>query len=222
MFYFYQKILGMINRTIKIIADYREKNSTIPEILAKKKIDFSSANLIVGDYLINEEIIIERKTKDDFVQSLIDNRLFLQCKKIKKYFTYQLLIIEGNPYTTKHKITRNAIKGALLSVTVSWQIPIFYTKDKNETCETLIQIGKQYLQEKKLSLGHKPKPKKHYKQQLFLLQAIPDVGPTLAIRLLEKFKTIKKIINASEKRLEKVSGIGKNKAKRIRKYICSE
>ena len=138
---------------------------------------------------------------------------------MKKYFTYHLFIIEGNPYSTEQNITRQAIKGALLSIAVAWQIPIFYTKDVNETSEILIQIGKQYLQEKKPILRQGRKPKKLYKQQLFLLQSIPDVGATLAIRLLEKFKTIKKIINASEKRLQKVEGIGIEKAKKIREFI---
>ena len=208
-----------MEKTVRIIADNREKRSGIPVLLSKSNIEFSQANLIVGDYLINDEIIIERKTKSDFIQSLLDNRLFTQCLKLKKYFTYHLIIIEGNPYTTEQNISRKAIKGALLSVAVAWQIPIFYTKDKNDTSKILIQIGEKYLQEKKPILRQGRKPKKIYKQQLYLLQSIPDVGYTLAIRLLEKFKTIKKIINASDKRLQKIEGIGKEKSKKIREFL---
>ena len=52
------------------------------------------------------------------------------------------------------------------------------------------------------------------------LESLP--WPGLARPLLEKFKTIKKIINAKQEKLEKVEKIGPKKAAEIKKVTESE
>ena len=97
------------DQNITILADYGEKPSGIPDILLASDIETSISHLQAGDYLINNHILVERKTKEDFVMSLIQNRLFMQCSKLKKKSYYLLLLIEGNPYTTDHDISREAV-----------------------------------------------------------------------------------------------------------------
>ncbi|MBW8051301.1 MAG: hypothetical protein FVQ77_13355 [Cytophagales bacterium] len=130
--------LNPMNLTIK--TDYREKRSGIPDLLIQKNVDVIIIPLPIGDYIINDQIIIERKSAEDFVSSLIHKRLFEQCARLKKSKPqYQddwwcgkhniLFIIEGNPLTTNHNIKKEAIKGAILSILISWQIPVIYTKN---------------------------------------------------------------------------------------------
>ena len=69
---------------IKITCDFRERHSGIPKLLADKKFDISFSSLIAGDYIIHNQIIVERKTAKDIIQSILDNRLFEQCSKLKK------------------------------------------------------------------------------------------------------------------------------------------
>lgn len=206
-------------KEVKILADYREFQSGIPTLLLNKQIEITLKNLEAGDYLINDQILVERKTKEDFVLSLMNNRLFNQCLKLKRSLKYPLLIIEGNPYNTNHKINRQAVKGALLSVSVAWQIPVFFSKNVEETAELLIMAGKQMLQEKMLILRKGYKPKKQKNHQLYFLQGLPAVGPSLAYRLLLHFGSIEKIIKATEKQLLTVNGIGKGKARKIVDFI---
>ena len=68
---------------LKITADYREKPSGIPDLLLKENIELTTENMKAGDYLINNHLLAERKTGEDFIQSLINNRLFGQCLKLK-------------------------------------------------------------------------------------------------------------------------------------------
>ncbi|MCD4697311.1 MAG: hypothetical protein K8S16_13830 [Bacteroidales bacterium] len=206
-------------REVKIAADYREFPSGIPDLLLNKKIETTLENLKAGDYLINNQILVERKTKEDFILSLITNRLFPQCEKLKRNSNYHLLIIEGNPYKTNHKINREAIQGALLSVSVAWQIPVLFSKDKNDTANLLIKMGKQMLIDKipKLRKGYKPKKPKN--QQLYFLQGLPAVGPSLAYRLFLHFGSLAKIMKATEKQLMNVEGIGKTNARKIVDFI---
>lgn len=214
--------MSEMDQNITILADYREKLSGIPDLLLSLGIETSVCQLRAGDYLINERILVERKTKDDFVSSLIQNRLFSQCSALKRNsYHHFLLIIEGNPYNTDHDISREAVKGALLSISLSWQIPIVYTKNAEETAQLLVMAARQYLQDKLPLLRKGYKPKRNRKRQLYFLQGLPLIGPKNANELLEHFGTIENIMKATEKELIKVHGIGKERAMKIWKFIRS-
>jgi len=216
----------MINSKLKIkmenfriVADYREKASGIPELLQNKGVDVELCALGSGDYYINRKIMVERKTKEDFVQSIIANRLFVQCQKMKRYNEYSLLIIEGNPFTTQHKINIQAIKGAILSVSVAWQIPVFMTDRKEETVDFLIMAGKQTALAKVPVVRSGYKPKRIRNRKLWFVQGLPEVGPLLALRLLEKYNSIERVINLSRDELVQIKGIGTRKAGQIYEFV---
>ena len=211
-----------IEKHITIVADFRENASGIVQILIELGIKINVQVLKRGDYLINNQLIVERKTKDDFVLSLMQNRLFKQCANLKKTNYHQILLIEGNPYKTKHSISREAIRGALLSISSSWQIPIVYSLNTNETAQMLIHAAKQNLHEKFMFQRTGYKPKTITKKQLYFLQGLPSVGPKIAIELLKQFGNIEKIISATEKELKDVAGIGKGKAVKIREFITAK
>ena len=68
----------------RIIVDKRELRSKLPGALY-----FSGFNLIpmwltYGDYIISDDIVIERKSVNDFFQSVKSERLFKQIKQMKK------------------------------------------------------------------------------------------------------------------------------------------
>ena len=56
------------------------------------------------------------------------------------------------------------------------------------------------------------------KRQLFILESFPDIGPTLAKSILNHFKTIKNVANASVEDLQKVSKLGPKTATKL-KYL---
>ena len=200
---------------IHITADNREKNSGVPDLLRNQFVNVQMAQLSVGDYMINDEIVIERKTKEDFIQSLMDGRLFAQCAKLRKTGMIPLFIVEGNPYKTGHHISPTAIKGALLSINLSWQIPIIKSSGKEDTADILIMAAKQEIHSSYFIRKSGKKPKKKQNLQHFFIQGIPGVGPTLAHKLLKHFNTNEKIIMADIQTLTKVEGIGKRKAEAL-------
>jgi len=206
-------------KNIRIVADYREKASGIPVLLKNRGVDVELSTLVSGDYYINGKITVERKTKEDFVQSLLANRLFVQCQKMKRYNEYPLLIIEGNPYTTQHKINIQAIKGAILSVSVAWQIPVLMTDHKEETADVLIMAGQQTALAKVAVVRSGYKPKRISSRKLWFIQGLPAIGSVLALRLLERYKSIERIINLTQDELLQIEGIGKRKAIQIFDFI---
>ena len=58
--------------------------------------------------------------------------------------------------------------------------------------------------------------------QQFIVEGLPNVSAVLAKRLLQNFGSIKDVVNASEKELCSVHGIGKNIAAEIIKILNSE
>jgi DNA excision repair protein ERCC-4 len=206
------------NQTI-IIADYRESPSGIPDILAMSQVQCITKALKSGDYLIDNQIIAERKTNEDFVQSIIQKRLFGQCFKLRHSGYLPIFIIEGNPYHTKHCISREAIRGALISISVSWQIPVLYTQNPRETSEILLNIGSQMKSQEFPVYRKGYKPKRLKNRQLFFLQGLPGIGTRLGLAMIKKFGSLQKIVNAPTDELCEVPGIGRYKAESVRDFL---
>ncbi len=205
--------------SIEIVADYREVPSKIPKILEELGAQVELAQLKTGDYIINNDVVIERKSKEDFILSIIQGRLFAQCARMKKVPHHLVLLIEGNPYNTNHQMDKQAIRGALLSVTISWQIPIIYSSSTDDSANMLLMIGNQLLKESCSIHRNGYKPKTPGKRAAYFLQGLPMVGPKLANAILERFDCLESAILATESELLEVEGLGKSKAKKIKEFL---
>ena len=62
-----------------VYADSREGNSKVIRHLTEMEMDVKIRSMAVGDYQVSDEVVIERKTAKDFVDSIIDKRLFKQA-----------------------------------------------------------------------------------------------------------------------------------------------
>ena len=99
---------------VNVIVDHREPNSIINEL--KLNANIKVQQLEIGDYVVSENTIIERKSRTDFEQSIIDQRLFRQMKNLKDWYENVIIIIEGNePYL---RIQRKAILGTYTSIII--------------------------------------------------------------------------------------------------------
>lgn len=165
---------------------------------------------------------MERKSAKDFVQSLISNRLFDQCSRLAKTGLRPLMLLEGNPLQTSHRISEEAVKGALLSVIASWQIPVVYSVDKKDSPELLGILAGQREQAHHFVRKSGFKPKRLRKRQLWFLQGLPNTGAVRAAKLLEHFSTIEAVIRADTKTLCQVPGLGKKTAEKIRDFVSGK
>jgi DNA excision repair protein ERCC-4 len=208
---------------MKITVDYREKASGLIDLLRCEDIRIEVRKVSYGDYVINDTITIERKTARDFLLSLIDGRLFNQLSNLKKYSNHPILLLEGNPFKTGLAFDDTAIRGALISTQAIWYVPTMYSRSKEETKDIILMIGRQNeacMDVVPLRGGYRPKRLKS--KQLFILQGLPKVGPTVAKRLLERFRSVSKVMNARVEDLVQVEGIGKVSAEKIREVLDSE
>jgi DNA excision repair protein ERCC-4 len=220
---------------VRIVVDERERNSRIPGLLkdAGAVIDF--AQLKVGDYVVSSETAIERKTIPDLVNSIYDGRLFIQCSDLVKYYQKPLLVVQGNiselseinedieDSDIKRKTERMPLAyDALVTVAMEFRIPIIHTASAEHTAHLLVTLVNRSLKDGKVTGPLMRKIKKEnpiYIQQLSILASLPGVGEKLAVRMLNKFHTPMRALNASAAELAVIPGFGMPRAERIRKIL---
>lgn len=206
-----------------VFADTREGNSNVIRHLSEMEIDVKVQAMAVGDYQVSDEVVIERKTAKDFVDSIVDKRLFKQARSLMEEFKRPLIILEGDDLYNG-MINPNAIRGSIASIALDFGISIIPTRNAQDTAAMIkrIAIREQSGEKTPIQIRTDKKPVNLWEQQLFIIESLPNIGPVNAKNLLEHFGTVANIINASESQLQEVEGIGKKTAANIRKVVDSK
>ncbi|MBI2650416.1 DEAD/DEAH box helicase [Candidatus Woesearchaeota archaeon] len=209
----------------KIFADYREKGSGVIKEIAENGIIVNLEKLDYADYVVSSRCGVEIKTVEDFVDSIIDGRLLEQMKNLKNNFERPVIVIEGTQdiYGVRN-VHHNSILGMLATIVVSYGIPVIQTRSFKETASLLQIIARREQEEtgKDFSLHADRKPSTLKERQEYLVSSLPGINLTLSKPLLRHFKTIKNLVNASERELQEVEKIGPAKAKQIKDVVERE
>jgi Fanconi anemia group M protein len=221
-----QKVIDEFAReekVVKVIADHREVPSGVVRELARLGVAVEARQLEVGDYVLSDRVGVERKNVSDFLQSIVDKRLLEQAKRLSQTFERPILILEGEGLYSQRAIHPNAVRGALAAIAVGMGVSIIPTVDEKDTAAVLSIIARreQIEESRKVAVRGEVKGLTLAEQQRFVVEGLPGVSAVLAERLLEHFGTVEKIMIASEKELQEVKGIGPEKAREIRRVLCS-
>ncbi len=213
------------NHPINITADDREhKSEVIKSLMGIENVEVCIRRLSIGDYQVDNRVIVERKTLKDFAISIVDGRLFKQMIRLANSTFTGVLILEGAVSDTFDiGVTREAMQGALITVSLILGIPVLRSKDPSETARLIVYIGRQI---ESVAMGgvhrHGYRPKNKRKRQLFILKGLPGVGPEKAERLLAMFGSVEAAISASSSELQAVDGIGEVIADKIKLTVSEE
>jgi DNA excision repair protein ERCC-4 len=209
----------------EIIADHRESKSGVWKYLsAFADVQLRWENLSTGDYIVEQLAIFERKTASDFAASLIDQRLFSQAKRLADLPLRAAFIIEGSRTEwSKLRVRREALQGALITLSLIFDLSVFRSRDPKETAQLLIYASNQFARLREDVPRYRIyKAKRKWTQQIHLLSTLPAVGPDRAYRLLDHFGSVQACITAPACELEKVPGIGPKTAAAIRDLVSAE
>ena len=203
----------------RIACDHRETRSGVPEALdLHPDVHLTHHHLSLGDYRVDDTLIVERKTVTDFAQSVRDGRLFTQASRLARCRSARpCLILEGTRITHwSGALPKTAVQGAMITVTLVFGIPLLRSSCPQETAALILyavdQLHRRTITPPK-RYGHSPKGTN--RQQSYLLQAIPGIGPLKAERLLKAFGSPAGVASASGRDLETVEGIGPSAAEEI-------
>ena len=202
-----------------MLIDYRERDTTILEILYSRNIPIELCNLPVGDYLWNTNVI-ERKEIKDFLSSNISGHLQDQMEDIiynlSEGFPRAMLILHGS------------IEDINWQYTAGITMPVFFTKigevisnypnvnfiwlnDEISFVNFLSGLYFKSFQEKKEVLSLKKRDKRN---DVNTLCATRCFDSKIAKKLL-KTNTLQEIFNMDTKELIKIDGYGKQRANKF-------
>ena len=207
------------NQTFSIVVDDRESAGAVLGALQQREcVQVRVERLPVGDYLVDDALLFERKTLPDLVASIKDGRLFAQGLRLANAPLRTALILEGTAQALAgSRMRREAIQGALVNLTLFLGIPLLRSRDPQETADLILFAARQG---RALATGALPRkgkrPRGKPRIQSRILQGLPGVGPERARRLLERFGTIEAVIGAPAAELAGIPGIGKGTAEAIR------
>ena len=212
---------------IEIVADQRELDATIGrELSRREEYEVRLETLEVGDYVLSDRVVVERKTAADFVDTLLggDRSLFEQIGAMSTHYDRPIVIIEGGKLQEQRDVHPNAIRGALASLTIDFGVSVLFTDDVTDTTELLATIAEREQRHggRQTSVHGEKGGRTLTEQQEYVLSSIAAIGPVTARSLLETFGSVEAVISATEEELLAADGVGKITAERIREVVASE
>src|SRR5712691_12537507 len=105
--------------------------------------DVRMEHLTVGDYCLDRGIVVERKTRADFAISLADGRLFAQAAKLARCPHRPVILLEGPRPARMPDFHPHALKGAMVSLTVMWRLPVLGAHDPEDSLRILRFLAHQ-------------------------------------------------------------------------------
>jgi len=211
-----QKIEGAQDYTI--ICDNRETASAVVRALSLMGVSLELKQLPIADYILSERVGIERKSAQDFNESVKDGRLFNELFELKNNFVRPILILEGDPFINSN-INQNALYGAITSIILNLGITIYKTNNPSGSAMFIYQLAKkeQSDSKKEFKLRFDKKPIEITSLLEYIVAGIPGINALRAKNLLRELKSLQKIFNADIGDLMSVENIGKKIAQEIYK-----
>ncbi|MFB6198831.1 MAG: ERCC4 domain-containing protein, partial [Halobacteriaceae archaeon] len=168
--------------SVEIVIDQRELDSNIPRKLSKQdNLDTRLETLEVGDYILSDRVVVERKTTEDFVDSLIEGErsVFEQIGDMARHYQRPVMILEGDKPFDQRNIHPNAILGALASVAIDYGASVLRTADEQGTSDLLSIIAEreQISDDREVSVHGSKTSKTLSEQQEYVISSIADIGP---------------------------------------------
>ena len=206
------------SKHVKIIIDKRD-DSQFEEEFSKLGAKVEWKMLDVGDFLCSHRTVVERKTRSDFESSIIDGRLFSQLTNLKHNYDSVIIVVEGTGEF--ERIQKKAILGAYATIMTDYNASLFFTKSIKGTAELVYSVARheQFAKKQPLRIFAKRKTHTISQTQRSIIEMLPMVGPKLAKNLLKHFGNVEDVINASERDLSEVEGMGKKRVKAIKSII---
>jgi len=210
-----------------IIIDKREPDFYF-RMLKNRSIDVKLDQLEIGDFLLPDETVIERKTVNDLINSVVDGRIWLQASNLTQY-KHPIILVESRDkwksfYFSNTKNPHKIYFSAISAITYSFSIPVITLDSKYDTIDFVESLWKKITSEKPSSRPVKKMRKTASYDEIRenLLAQIPGISISKAKSLLNHFGTIQNITNANVTELKQLNGIGKKLAKVISAILQEE
>lgn len=199
----------MPHATVKIVADAGEMPSRIPEHLRGLGAAVDVMRLATADYLVADEVGVERKTIADLHRCLAGGRLWAQLRSCRRELTRTYLLVEGKDLD-RGRVSAGGVRGALLEIS-DRGMTVVRSSDPADSALWLLRIAVRLQRSRRAGTP----PARRFPSASTprsLLSEIPGIGPETAAALLDRFGSLRGIVNADPNDLQSVSGVGPQRA----------
>ena len=215
-----------------IIIDSREKKE-LRKWLFLRGIRYKVAALPTGDYLFynkdnpKQRVLIERKNIGDLVSSYIDGRLKSQFKRMAEE-PFPILLVTGTikdlrgklPFKPDERLVEKVLAEAVIRYgfrSIIWIVGGF-KEPKTEGLLFAVNALKELANNNLDNIPDKKIVRKG-NPSISTIKILLNIPSNVAEALLIKFGTVRTIIDATDKQLLSVEGVGITRVKRIREIL---
>ncbi len=202
-----------------IVVDDRERESELYRHLRNRDVMLKVARLEVGDYVISDRIVVERKSMRDFEASIIDGRMFEQARELSS-FPLPILIIEPGE---AERLSPKAVAGAVASLMSDYRLQVLFLNP--EMASLLMERMAKREQgngERRAGITKRMKVRNSDDARIRIVSGFPGINVKTAEKLLSRFRTLSHFFSATPEELMEVEGIGRKKANEIFKIMSGE
>lgn len=207
--------------------DDRERRAPILPELIRLGLRPQVERLEVADYVIGGVYGVERKTVDDFVNSIIDKRLFEQARLLRESYEKPIVVVEGrlDEVVAARNISLNQIFGALLAL-IDMGVHVIQVSDPHQTALLIYILSKRLEKESSYVRPSKRRVLRKGRAslrdiQVNLIATLPGISYSTAKRILATFRTPRKFFQATPAELRK-AGLGPKKVGRILEILDTD
>ena len=195
-----------------IFVDHREQASGLIEALLQYDLfEIQRQALECCDLQICD-MVFERKSANDLIDSLQSGRLFRQLILMRRLYRRRALLVEGD--IPVQRLSARQQEGLWVRISVGLQTPILRTRDVQHSANIIHRAALQIFgfTNSQATVGLKSRGSDAAFFQALALISIPGIGLTRARSLLAHFGSLKAVINADRSDLMSVQGIGPHHA----------
>lgn len=203
---------------VRIEIDHREPQGLDAHLGQVENLVVERKHLELADFRINDgRILVERKTVQDFANSVQSGHLFDQAQRMGfEPDAIGVVILEGDVFGSHTGMLHSAITGAISCLSSVQRMTVINTLSLEHTAYALAKIA----QHERNGLGynlplHKDKPTALIDAQRYVLESVTGISAGGADALLRHFGTVQAVFAASPAELQVVKGIGPKTAQRL-------
>ncbi|KAJ3083069.1 hypothetical protein HDU99_000744 [Rhizoclosmatium hyalinum] len=217
-----QVVTAPKDERICILVDNREIRSGITSILKGKfgcRVEFRQ--LAGGDYILSNQVAIERKSKSDLLSSTFSKRIYDQLDLLKRMYSSPYLLVELESSESESVTTRNQFEGIVAGLLRN-NVRIIFSQSRDDSARILFELAKSEKQQGMTINVPAELPSKDSGIVSFLM-SIPGVSDATCLEIIQygKFLNLAEFLSCGAdellRRLPK--SLGAARAKQIVEYL---
>lgn len=212
------------HKATHIIVDSRELNGTLVKHWQTYSGNFpgleqEARELELGDFVIDNNTVIERKSSTDFMLSVMDKKIFGNLAKLKAEFDRIVYIVEGDIFAPRFHSNPTTLRDALAYMSAVEGVALIPSPDAQMSAELVYDMA-MYVQHggDKVVSVRSTRPKDVRSSQQYVVESLPGVSAERARELLRTFGNAAKVFAASDNALQ-AAGLSVDTVARIRKIL---